>query len=239
MPRSTLHPPESEAPTQIMRTGPSPIPAMYFFAVLFPIVGVILAIRRFSKQDLGNGFGLLVTSVVTVLMLWLLLALAATADAKDLVAHRLRVPTNVRIHETPCPVAGTTPTCAIPGGTTFAEPGDVYIDLSSTPRGSDLYRFDYWHEVGTFAQQWLSDGERNRITSLVGLPGFPWRGGTWGSAGNGQHSPEQRFEDSYSLCQLGWYADESIGTPSPYGLALSHRQMRQLCGTIRRATGLD
>jgi hypothetical protein len=40
----------------------------YVVAIGLPIVGVVLGVIRLSKQDIGNGLGLVITSVVSFLI---------------------------------------------------------------------------------------------------------------------------------------------------------------------------
>lgn len=86
--RSTLTPPPDQMPTQILkpdqyhdrhgRPAVNPMPVFYVLAVLLPIIGVILAVRRFYLQDISNGLGLLVTSVVAwAFAFWIYVMLAA------------------------------------------------------------------------------------------------------------------------------------------------------------------
>lgn len=38
--------------------------ANYIVAIFIPIIGIVLAVTRFAKNDMGNGVGLLLASVV-------------------------------------------------------------------------------------------------------------------------------------------------------------------------------
>lgn len=45
----------------------------YLWAVLFPIAGVILAVRAWSKSELGPGFALMTTSALAFALWYVLL----------------------------------------------------------------------------------------------------------------------------------------------------------------------
>lgn len=148
---------------------------------------------------------------------------APAASASDVtVADASRIPTpHALVITAACPDMdgqATAGACSFPDGR-------VYL-----PAGTD--QFARQHELGhIFDAQYLDAGERNRATRLLGFPaGTPWRNGT---GLGGFDSPHELFADAYAACRLG--LDPMSEWETSYDYAPTRRELRAMCGFIRRA----
>lgn len=147
----------------------------------------------------------------------------AGAASEATLASATGIPTPAAVLiDAPCPDMSPEATSSICSYTD----GRVYL-----PAGSSEFARE--HELGTaFNAQYLSDGERNKATWLLGFPvGVPWDSGTGTS---GFHSPLQRFEDAYAACRLQLDPDSDWETG--YDYFPTRREFRSVCGFIRRAS---